>query len=52
MLGGVTHVILHVKLPDASERQLRVHTEGCWTMGAKGRATDELEQRIAQWHGR
>jgi hypothetical protein len=52
LLGGVTHVILHVRLPDGSERQLRFHTEGCWTMAAKGRAMDELEQRIVQWHGR
>jgi hypothetical protein len=52
LLGGLTHVILHVRLPDGSERLLRLHTEGCWTMGAKGRAMDELEQRIVQWHTR
>jgi hypothetical protein len=49
MLGGVTHIILHVTLPDGSERQIRLHTEGHWTMGAKGRAMDELEERILEW---
>ncbi len=49
MLGGVTHLILHVRLPDGGERQLRFHTEGCWTMAGKGRGMDDLEQRIMQW---
>jgi len=52
MLGGVTHLILHVSQPDGSERQLRFHTEGYWTMGGKGRAMDELEQKVVEWHTR
>jgi hypothetical protein len=51
MLAGLTHLILHCQLPDGSERQIRLHTEGHWTMGGKRRAMDELEDRIAQWHG-
>ena len=50
MLGGITHLILHVRLPDGSERQVRFHTEGLWTMSGKGKAMDALEQRIVQWH--
>jgi hypothetical protein len=50
MLGGITHLILHVRQADGSERQIRFHMEGQWTMGGKGRAMDELEERIVQWH--
>jgi hypothetical protein len=50
MLGGITHVILHVRLPDGSTRQIRLHTEGYWTMAAKGTAMDDLEAQILQWH--
>ena len=48
MLGGITHLILHIRLPDGQERQIRLHTEGHWTMSGKGRAMDALEQKIAQ----
>ena len=51
MLVGVTHIILHVQQPDGSERQIRLHTEGHWTMSGKGRAMDALEERIVAWHG-
>jgi len=27
------HVILHIQLPDGSVRQIRLHTEGHWTLG-------------------
>jgi hypothetical protein len=50
MLGGVTHVVLHVREADGSERQIRFHMEGPWTMAGKGRAMDDLEERIVQWH--
>jgi hypothetical protein len=50
LLGGITHLILHVQQSDGSERQIRFHTEGHWTMGAKGKAMDELEQAILNWH--
>ncbi len=29
MLGGITHLILHVRLPDGSERQVRSTPRGC-----------------------
>jgi hypothetical protein len=51
VLGGITHVILHVKLPDGSIRQIRLHTEGHWTMGQKRKAMDALADAIARWHG-
>ena len=50
LLGGVTHVNLHIRQADGSDRQIRFHTEGHWTMGAKGRAMNDLEERIVQWH--
>ena len=50
MLGGVTHLILHCAQPDGTERQIRLHAEGAWTLAAKGRAMDALEQRILSWH--
>jgi hypothetical protein len=43
--------ILHVKLADGSVRQIRLHTEGHWTMGRKRKAMDALADAIARWHG-
>lgn len=51
VLGGIAHVILHVKLPDGSLRQIRLHTEGQWTMGGKRQAMDALAEAIAGWQG-
>jgi hypothetical protein len=50
MLMGIAHVILHVRFADGNDRQIRLHTEGLWTMNQKRRAMDELAERIAQWH--
>jgi hypothetical protein len=52
VLSGVTHVILHVRQPDGSTRQIRFHTEGVWTMGLKRKTMDRLAAAIVQWHGR
>jgi len=49
VLGGIAHVILHVRLPDGSIRQIRLHTEGHWTMGRKRKAMDALAEAIAGW---
>jgi hypothetical protein len=51
VLGGIAHVILHVKLADGNVRQIRLHTEGHWTMGQKRKAMDALAEAIARWHG-
>ena len=51
VLGGIAHVILHVRLPDGSLRPIRLHTEGHWTMGGKRRAMDALAEAIAGWQG-
>lgn len=51
MLGGITHAILHVRLPDGQERQIRLHIEGKWTLGHYKKAMDELAETIANWHG-
>ena len=50
MLLGITHVVLHVRLADGSERQIRLHPEGLWTMGQIRKAMDGLAGGIAQWH--
>ena len=50
MLAGVAHVILHIRQADASERQIRLHTEGLWTMGQKRQAMDRLANVISRWH--
>jgi hypothetical protein len=51
VLGGIAHIILHVKLADGSVRQIRLHTEGHWTMGQKRKAMDALADAIVRWHG-
>ena len=51
VLGGIAHVILHVRLPDGGIRQIRLHTEGQWTMGKKRKAMDSLADAIAGWQG-
>ena len=51
VLGGIAHVILHVRLPDGGIRQIRLHTEGQWTMGRKRQAMDALAGAIAGWQG-
>ena len=50
MLGGIAHIILHVKLPAGDIRQIRLHTEGHWTMGLKRKAMDALAEAITRWH--
>lgn len=50
MLSGITHVVLHVSMPDGSQRQIRLHAEGVWTMGQKRQAMDALAEAIARWH--
>ena len=50
VLGGMAHVILHLSLADGSIRQIRLHTEGHWTMAGKREAMDALAGAIARWH--
>ena len=52
VLAGIAHVVLHVRLPDGSIRQMRLHVEGQGTMGGKRRAMDTLAGAIDRWqHG-
>ena len=51
VLGGIAHVLLHVRQADGSVRQIRLHTEGHWTMGRKRRAMDGLAEAIGRWRG-
>lgn len=50
MLAGIQHVILHVRLPDGTVRQIRLHVEGLATMGRKRRTMNALANAINQWH--
>jgi hypothetical protein len=50
ILSGLAHVILHVKLPDGGERQIRLHIEGVPTLGSKRKVMDELANAIVRWH--
>jgi hypothetical protein len=50
VLGGIAHVILHIRLPDGKIRQIRLHTEGLWTMGGKRKAMDALAGAIDRWN--
>jgi hypothetical protein len=49
---GMAHIILHVNLSDGSIREIRLHMEGHWTMGARRRAMDVLADAIAKWHAK
>jgi hypothetical protein len=51
-LGGAVHVILRFLTADRIERQVRLHPEGCWTVGRKAKAMDALASRIREWAGR
>ena len=48
-LSGTAHLILRLRQADGSERQIRLHTEGVWTLGQKRTAMDLLAQRISVW---
>jgi hypothetical protein len=48
-LSGTAHLILRVRQPDGAERQIRLHTEGVWTLGQKRTAMNALAQRIEDW---
>jgi hypothetical protein len=50
ILSGLAHVILHLRLADGSERQIRLHIEGVPTQGKKRKLMDELADAIARWH--
>jgi hypothetical protein len=50
-LSGTAHVILTVRLPDGTQRLIRLHTEGVTTMGGKRRAMNQLNERIMAWRG-
>jgi hypothetical protein len=47
---AIAAVILRVRQADGSERQIRLHTEGLWTLSQKRRAMDKLAAAIEQWH--
>jgi len=50
MLCGLAHVILHVRQSDGSERLIRLHVEGLWTMGQKRRMMERLSDMLSTWH--
>ena len=48
-LSGTIHVILRVAQADGTERRIRLHTEGNWTLGAARAKMEELAQRVEAW---
>jgi len=50
ILSGLAHIILHVRLAEGSERQIRLHIEGVATLGKKRKVMDELADAISRWH--
>lgn len=50
MLSGTAHVILHIQPPEGGVRQIRLHTQGHWTLGRSRRAMDDLDAAIANWY--
>jgi len=50
MLAGTRHVILHIRQPDGTVRQIRLHAEGHWTLSLNRQAMDALATAITQWH--
>jgi hypothetical protein len=50
ILSGLAHIILHLRLADGSERQIRLHIEGVSSQGKKRKVMDELADAIARWH--
>lgn len=50
VLAGIAHPILHVRMPDGSIRQMRLHVEGFWTMGQKRKAMDTLANSLDSWY--
>jgi hypothetical protein len=49
-LSGVTHIILHVRMADGPERQIRLHVEAKWTMSGKRHTMNAIAHQIGQWH--
>ena len=47
---GASHVILTFMQDDGTQRSVRLHPEGDWTMTRKARALNRLAERIEAWH--
>jgi hypothetical protein len=49
VFGGAVHVILRIREADGSERRVRLHPEGNWTLTASAKASDRLATLITNW---
>ncbi len=47
--GGNVHVILRFRTDDGSERRIRLHSEGNWTIGRIAKASDSLAETLLHW---
>jgi hypothetical protein len=47
--GGNVHVILRFGTDDGSERRIRLHAEGNWTIGHMAKASDTLAETLVRW---
>jgi len=48
-LAGAVHIILRFRTADGYQRQVRLHTEGCPTLGRKAKSLDQLAGRLQDW---
>lgn len=48
-LFGNVNVLITFQRDDGSQRKVRLHSESGWTMTAKARASDKLEEMLLRW---
>jgi len=48
-LAGIAHPILHVRQKDGTQRRIRLHAEGEWSMTARRIANNRLAAAIQNW---
>jgi hypothetical protein len=47
--GGNVHIILRFQTADETERRVRLHVEGCWTLRQTAKASDSLAETLLRW---
>jgi hypothetical protein len=48
--GGAVDIVLHFEQENGEERQVRLHTEGNWTLPAIRKSLDSLALKLNTWH--
>jgi hypothetical protein len=47
--AGNRHIVLRLLQENGTERRVRLHVEGAWTMGRLVKATNALADRLNRW---